>query len=97
MSIEGKATLVTGASRGIGRALAVGFAAQGALVVAAARTERPGQSKMDGSLEETVSLISEAGGKFTDWTGAQRIDGGNAVGTNGKLHAEVLEMLGDRS
>ncbi len=40
--LEGKAALITGAARGIGRALAVGFAAEGALVHAADRDE-PGE------------------------------------------------------
>jgi len=38
-------------------------------------------------------IIEEAGGKFTDWQGDERIDSGNAVGSNGLIHAKVLEIL----
>lgn len=41
-----------------------------------------------------LPVIEEAGGTFTDWTGARRIDGGDAVATNGRLHAEALRLLG---
>jgi fructose-1,6-bisphosphatase/inositol monophosphatase family enzyme len=43
-----------------------------------------------------VPILQEAGGRFTDWTGATRIDGGDAVGTNGALHDEVLALLRGR-
>ena len=36
-------------------------------------------------------ILEEAGGQFTDWRGQRRIDGGDAVGTNGLLHGSVIE------
>ena len=33
-----------------------------------------------------VPILVEVGGAFTDWTGTQRIDGGDAYSTNGRLH-----------
>ena len=40
--LEGKTVVVTGASRGIGRDMALTFAAEGAKVVVSARTENEG-------------------------------------------------------
>ena len=37
-ALDGRVAIVTGASRGIGKALAVGLAARGAAIVCAART-----------------------------------------------------------
>lgn len=40
-----------------------------------------------------LPIIEEAGGRFTSWSGERRIDGGDAVATNGLLHDEVLGFL----
>ncbi|SFB34276.1 histidinol-phosphatase [Amycolatopsis marina] len=38
-------------------------------------------------------LVTEAGGRFTDLTGAATFDGGSALSTNGLLHEATLELL----
>jgi gluconate 5-dehydrogenase len=53
-SLQGRTALVTGASRGLGRAMAQGLAGAGAHVVLAARDRA--------KLEETAGLITAAGG-----------------------------------
>ena len=68
--LEGKKALVTGSSRGIGRAIALRLAAEGATVVVTARSHAPTPSIRDGathllagSLAETVQLIEKSGGR----------------------------------
>ncbi len=63
--LDGKAVVVTGASRGIGADIARLFAAEGGKVVCAARTLHEGDHPLEGSLERTVAAIHEAGGEAT--------------------------------
>jgi citronellol/citronellal dehydrogenase len=60
--LDGRIALVTGASRGIGAEIARRFAAEGATVIATARTLEPGSSPLAGSLTDTVASIETAGG-----------------------------------
>ncbi len=60
--LDGKCVIVTGASRGIGKAISTLFASEGAKVVCAARTLEEGGHAFGGSINETVSEIRKAGG-----------------------------------
>lgn len=63
MRLKGKTAVVTGASRGIGRAYALALAREGAAVVLAAKTTDRGKNpKLPGTIDSVAREIAAAGG-----------------------------------
>jgi histidinol-phosphatase len=63
------------------------------------------EGRLDFAIEAVVNLwdlaaiqpiVEEAGGRFTDFGGVARPDGGNGLSSNGLLHDEVLAAFGSR-
>jgi len=79
--LDGKVVVITGAGRGIGQGLAIGFAEQGAKVVCSART----QSQLD----DTVKTIKQAGGEAI----AVQCDVASAESVE-NLYAETMSAYG---
>lgn len=59
---QGKAAIVTGASRGIGRGIAVGLGEAGWTVYVTGRSVRDGDSDRPGSIVKTAEEVTAAGG-----------------------------------
>jgi citronellol/citronellal dehydrogenase len=59
---HGKTVIVTGASRGIGRAIALKLAKQGANIVIMAKTKEP-HPKLSGTIDSVAKEVVECGGK----------------------------------
>jgi citronellol/citronellal dehydrogenase len=62
MSLQGKTLFITGASRGIGLAIALKAARDGANIAIAAKTETP-HPKLEGTIHTAASEIEKAGGQ----------------------------------
>jgi len=48
-------------------------------------------------LAATKAIVEEAGGRFTDWKGNTDIFRPDVVASNGRLHAEALRILGEKT
>ena len=62
MSLSGKTLFITGASRGIGLAIGLRAARDGANITIAAKTETP-HPKLEGTIHTAAEEIEKAGGK----------------------------------
>lgn len=82
--LNGRVAIVTGASRGIGKEIALLFGREGAKVLVAARTEHQGEHQLPGGIAETADEICAAGGQAT----AVRCD---------ISHLEDIEQLVERA
>ena len=84
MRLEGRIALITGASRGIGAAVARRFAAEGATLVLAARTV--------GGLEETDDAVRKASGKGATLVPMNITDGAAVDQLGGALHEKFGKL-----
>jgi 7-alpha-hydroxysteroid dehydrogenase len=61
--LQGRAAIVTGASRGLGREIALALASDGAAVAVVGRTENVWDERLPGTIGDTVAEIEAAGGR----------------------------------
>ncbi|MDQ6745739.1 MAG: histidinol phosphatase [Actinomycetota bacterium] len=75
-------------TRGIGDAWQYMMVAEGAAEIAL----DPEASLWD--LAAVQVIVEEAGGRFSDLSGARRVDGGDGIATNGLVHEAALAIVG---
>jgi len=93
ISLKNKTILITGASRGIGLAIALRAAKDGANIIIAAKTTEP-HPKLPGTIYTAAKLIEEAGGKalpvVCDIRSDEQVEAAVAKGVN---HFGGLDIL----
>lgn len=70
MELQGRVAVVTGASRGIGKGIAIELGRAGATVVVTGRSTVACGHRLGGTIQETADLVTEAGGSGV----ARRVD-----------------------
>lgn len=88
-ALSGRVAVVTGASRGIGEAIARRLAMEGAKVVVSARTVEQSEHPLPGTITDTVARIKAAGGEAH----AVKCDIGNPA-DRARLIAESVDTYG---
>jgi citronellol/citronellal dehydrogenase len=88
-SLENKTIIITGASRGIGREMAIKFGQQGANVVVAAKTSEP-HPKLPGTIHSVAEEVEQAGGKAL----AVQVDVREEASVEAMIKASVDEFGG---
>ena len=73
-SLSGKVAVVTGASRGLGKGIALGLGEAGATVYVSGRSTRENPSSAPGTIDDTASMVTKLGGKGVPVRCDHRID-----------------------
>jgi NAD(P)-dependent dehydrogenase (short-subunit alcohol dehydrogenase family) len=88
MTDQPAVAVVTGASRGAGRGIAIGLGAHGCTVYVTGRSEKAGDSSMPGTIHETADAVTAAGGNGI----AVRVDHANDAETKALFEQVAREQ-----